>query len=144
MNNISIKKLNIKEGLVTDDDPVWQNLLNNPRINELFEGIEQAERDIKNGDNGKDFDEFFEEFNKEHFNGMLFQASNSWCIFANSLNYYLYYYEQSYYSFLGRIVRQAYASMNILKTFPYIYPIFYRRNKKEYRKIIINNYFIIV
>lgn len=64
--------------------------------------------------------------------------------FANSLNYYLYYYEQSYYSFLGRIVRQAYASMNILKTFPYIYPIFYRRNKKEYRKIIINNYFIIV
>lgn len=77
MRNINTKKLNIKEGLVTDDDPVWQNLLNNPRINELFEGIEQAERDIKNGDNGKDFDEFFEEFNKEHFNGMLFQASNS-------------------------------------------------------------------
>ena len=77
MSNTNTRNLNIKEGLVPDDDPVWQNLLNNPRINELFEGIEQAERDIKNGEKGKDFDEFFEEFNKEHFNGMLFQASNS-------------------------------------------------------------------
>ena len=77
LSNTNTRNLNIKEGLVPDDDPVWQNLLNNPRINELFEGIEQAERDIKNGEKGKDFDEFFEEFNKEHFNGMLFQASNS-------------------------------------------------------------------
>lgn len=77
MSNTNTRNLNIKEGLVPDDDPVWQNLLNNPRINELFEGIEQAERDIKNGEKGKDFDEFFEEFNREHFNGMLFQASNS-------------------------------------------------------------------
>lgn len=77
MNNINTKNLSIKEGLVPDDDPVWQNLLNTPRINELFEGIEQAQRDIKNGEKGKDFDEFFEEFNKEYFNGMLFQAGNS-------------------------------------------------------------------
>lgn len=77
MNNINTKNLSIKEGLVPDDDPVWQNLLNTPRINQLFEGIEQAQRDIKNGEKGKDFDEFFEEFNKEYFNGMLFQASNS-------------------------------------------------------------------
>ena len=77
MSNTNTRNLNIKEGLVPDDDPVWQNLLNNPRINELFEGIEQAERDIKNGEKGKDFDQFFEEFNREHFNGMLFQASNS-------------------------------------------------------------------
>ena len=80
MSNTNTRNLNIKEGLVPDDDPVWQNLLNNPRINELFEGIEQAERDIKNGEKGKDFDQFFEEFNRKHFNGMLFQASNSWCI----------------------------------------------------------------
>lgn len=77
MNNTNTRNLNIKEGLVPDDDPVWQNLLNNPRIDELFEGIEQAERTIKKGEKGKDFDEFFEEFNREHFNGMLFQASNS-------------------------------------------------------------------
>ena len=77
MDNSNEKYLDIKEGLITDDDPVWQNLLNNPRINELFKGIEQAERDIKNGEKGKDFDDFFEQFNKEHFNGKLFQASNS-------------------------------------------------------------------
>lgn len=77
LNKTNTNNLNIKEGIVPDDDPVWQNLLNSPRINEMFEGINQAERDIKNGEKGKDFDKFFEEFNREHFNGMLFQASNS-------------------------------------------------------------------
>lgn len=77
MNNTNLKKSNIKEKLIPDDDPIWQNLLNSPRINELFEGIKQAEKDIIKGEKGKDFDEFFEEFNKEHFNGNLFQASNS-------------------------------------------------------------------
>ncbi|MBQ8044226.1 MAG: hypothetical protein IJ272_08825 [Clostridia bacterium] len=77
MNNTDKKNFNIREGLFIDSDPVWQNLLTNPRINELFEGIEQADSDIKNGEKGKDFDEFFEEYNREHFNGMLFQTNNS-------------------------------------------------------------------
>lgn len=64
--------------------------------------------------------------------------------FAKSLNDNLSYYEQNYYNFFCKVVRQAYASMNILKTFPYIYPVFYKTNDKEYRKIIINNHFIIV
>ena len=54
-----------KANLVPDNNPVWQNILNSPRINELFEGIEQAEKDIANGDEGQDFDQYFKElFNK--------------------------------------------------------------------------------
>lgn len=54
-----------KENLVPDYNPVWQNILNSPRINELFEGIEQAEKDIENGNEGQDFDQYFKElFNK--------------------------------------------------------------------------------
>ena len=54
-----------KEKLVPDDNPVWQSILKSPRINELFEGIEQAEKDIANGDKGQDFDQYFKElFNK--------------------------------------------------------------------------------
>jgi len=54
-----------KENLVPDNNPVWQNILNSPRINELFEGIEQAEKDIENGNEGQDFDQYFKElFNK--------------------------------------------------------------------------------
>ena len=64
--------------------------------------------------------------------------------FVKSLNYNLYYYEQNYYSLYRKVVTQAYTSMNILKTFPYIYPIFYKTNEKEYREIIIFNHFIIV
>ena len=72
MNNI-----NIKGTLISNNDPVWQDLLNNPNIQELFDGIEQAEKDIQAGKSGQDFDMFFENLNKEHFNGTLFQTSNS-------------------------------------------------------------------
>ncbi len=68
---------NIKGTLIRDNDPVWQELLTNPNIQELFDGIEQAERDIEAGKKGQDFDMFFDNFNKEHFNGTLFQSSNS-------------------------------------------------------------------
>ena len=54
--------------------------------------------------------------------------------FAKSLNYNLHYYEQKHYNYFCKVVRQAYASMNVLKTFPYIYPIFYKTKEKEYRK----------
>lgn len=72
MNYTNIKNLEIAEGLIETNDPIWQNLLNNPRINELFDGIKQAEKDIKKGIKGKDFDEYFNELNRSHFNGELF------------------------------------------------------------------------
>ena len=64
--------------------------------------------------------------------------------FTKSLNYNLLYYKKNHYNFFFKVIKKAYASMNILKTFPYIYTVFYKTNDKEYRKIIINNYFIIV
>lgn len=64
--------------------------------------------------------------------------------FDKSLNYNLYFYEQNFHNFYSKIVKQTYASLNILKSFPYIYPIFFKTSENQYRRIILNNYFIIV
>lgn len=74
MESINTKNIYINEGLVEDSNPNWIGILQNPRINELFEGIKNAQRDIDNGEEGKDFDEFFKEFDKKHLNGKLFQT----------------------------------------------------------------------
>lgn len=74
MKSINTTNISTKEGLVKDNNPNWISILQSPRINELFEGIEKTQRDIDNGEKGIDFDEFFNEFNNEHLNGKFFQA----------------------------------------------------------------------
>ena len=62
MNNKNIK---IQGTLVNTDEPIWKDLLNSPNIQELFDGIEQAEKDIQAGKEGQDFDIFFNNSNKD-------------------------------------------------------------------------------
>ena len=64
--------------------------------------------------------------------------------FVNSLNYNLSYYMYNNFNYFSKVIQLTYASMNILKSFPYIYSTFYKSSNKEYRKFIIYNRFIIV
>ena len=64
--------------------------------------------------------------------------------FVKSLDYNLNFYKHNYYNYFKRVIKLTYASMNILKSFPYIYPVFYKSFDKEYRKFIIYNHFIVV